>query len=159
MFEGKTVDHQRFDDLTKTLAGGASRRGALRALAGGAVGTLATLIGRPAAAAPPAGKGPNKTDCCPPELPRLCADFSCRECCADTDCGNGRVCLANGTCASPCNSEADCVAAGCALTQCYATDEGAVCGGGGGLYEACSTNADCLVGYACTGGYCDLIVC
>ncbi len=153
MFKEEAVDHHRFDDLTKTLAGGASRRGALRALAGGAAGALALLVGPPAAAKPTTSK---KSECCPPEAPLLCGGLSCVECCADTDCGDGSVCLANGTCATPCNGGDDCGTAGCAGNRCITTDEESVCSAGGQGQE-CSTNAECPVGQACSGAFCEAV--
>ena len=163
------VDKNRFDDLTKTLAGGASRRSALKALAGGAAGALAGLIGRPAAAAPPAGKGPNKSDCCPPEAPRLCGGLTCSACCADADCGAGSFC-SNGTCVSgACPTPTTCTNSStisyCDEAQtcvCVQTTEGSTacinpagitCSEPGGA-PVCTSSADCGPGTVCVVDIC-----
>ena len=39
------MDHQRFDAITRAMAGGASRRRVLKGLAGGALGGLVALVG------------------------------------------------------------------------------------------------------------------
>ncbi|MDP9471780.1 MAG: hypothetical protein M3Q71_14145 [Chloroflexota bacterium] len=71
------MDGQWFDAITKVMARGASRCGALRALTGSVAVGLAGLVGRGVEAAPPPGKRSNRPDSCPPETPRLC----------DSDCG------------------------------------------------------------------------
>src|SRR5687768_3687047 len=48
---GAAMDGRRFDDLTRLLATGTSRRGVLRALGGGGA-VLAAVLGRRAEAAP-----------------------------------------------------------------------------------------------------------
>src|SRR5262245_8481608 len=63
------VEREQFDDLTRALANNASRRRAIKALAGGAVGGVAALIGAGANAAPKSAK----PDCCPSDHPTLCS--------------------------------------------------------------------------------------
>lgn len=67
------MDGQRFDQLTKALAAGATRRRLIKGIAGGAVGALAGVFGTKRAetvlAAPlcPGGGGPDNKIChCPP---------------------------------------------------------------------------------------------
>src|SRR3712207_4230881 len=79
------MDHERFDDLTRALATGMSRRQALKSLAGGAAGGLLAFLGvGKAAAAPPGCKRNGK---------------KCKE---DTQCCSGNC--ENGTCVATPNS-------------------------------------------------------
>lgn len=83
------MDQERFDQLTKTLATGKSRRGLLKGLTGTAIGGLLAAVGIGEAAAKPdasckaprtkCGKGKNAV-CCP----------------------SGQTCNANGTCGFTC---------------------------------------------------------
>ncbi len=66
------MDSQRFDDLSRTLATARSRRGALKTLAGGALGGLLGLVGVREAAA--ACRAPKK----PCEKGRQCCTKRCK---------------------------------------------------------------------------------
>jgi Stigma-specific protein, Stig1 len=144
------VERERFDALTRAVARGSSRRGALKALAGGAVGGLAALAGGGAAAAPRPKPG-----CCPSGHPVLCG-LTCTDTKADpANCGGcghscdaGTVC-ANGVCAAPpCTSPADC---GSPNDPCQvATCAGGQCGVG---------TRNCADGNDCTADVCDRAGC
>ena len=94
------MDGQRFDELTRTLAMGASRRGVLRGVAGGIGAALLAALGRrPGAAAPNAcaqacafePKGPRQAAC----------KQACRQCNGNFNqvCfGNQITCCAGGEC-------------------------------------------------------------
>src|SRR5688500_5116573 len=98
------MERRQFDDLTRAVAVGTSRRGALKALAGGAAGGLAALLGARAEAAPGGGGGkPTKAPCCPAGTDALCP-VAGRPTCVDTradplHCGGcGAACAAHQTC-------------------------------------------------------------
>ena len=76
------MDGERFDALAKAAAGTASRRGALRLLAGGA---LAAILARPRAVAGQLGIAANAGSCRAPG--DLCDDDA--DCCSER-CRNGR---------------------------------------------------------------------
>jgi hypothetical protein len=94
--KGTPVDGQRFDGITRALAPGLSRRGALRTLGGGLVGAaLAALAGRGDASA-----GPSLCR----ETGQVCGrDGSGKECCSGSCCG-GLCCDKREVCAGgvPC---------------------------------------------------------
>ena len=86
------MDHDRFDDLTKALASGVSRREALRKIGGGLLGAaLASLLPGRTQAAPGGGGGPKPGRC---GLPGQPCKFN-RQCCP------GSVCL-DGSCTPSC---------------------------------------------------------
>ncbi len=137
------MDHQRFDDLTRSLAHGASRRGVLRLLAGSALGGVLGLLGleEAAAACRLAGQRCDATH-------RCCAGAKCAS--------NGRckckvsqnffACDGPGTrCVDVGTSETHC--GGCGNPSC-GSDE--ICLNGGcvntcqdGLHNAQETDVDC----------------
>lgn len=57
------MDDRRFDDVSRALAAGASRRQTLKALLGGSAAGLAVLLGRREAAAGP-NRGVSRSACC-----------------------------------------------------------------------------------------------
>jgi hypothetical protein len=99
------VDRDRFDDLTRAMAGGVSRRRAVRTLFAGALGSVAALGGSRAMAAP-GSKGHVKADCCPADHPNLC-NLTCVDLSSDPrNCGTcGTACMSgvctNGVCQQP----------------------------------------------------------
>ena len=126
------MDGERFDTLTRTAIATGSRRGALRLLAGGALGTLAGLIGARGAAACRGYRDPcQDTDQCCPGTGLRCRRGTCRcprtkrwcgrtgrcipkdACCRDADCWGGMTCVA-GSCACP--------GAGNFCPECYRCD-------------------------------------
>ena len=101
------MDGQRFDQLTRVLASGASRRGILRGLAGGIGALVLTAIGRRLGAAAPGGQGGGPDPCSQacafePKGPRQAAcKQACRECGGNFNqiCfGNQIICCAGGEC-------------------------------------------------------------
>ena len=125
------MDAHRFDDVTRTFAGGASRRGLLKgiaaAFAAAALGRAA--IDNAAAACPPGsvssrgrclckrtGRPPVNGVCPCPSGQITCPDgIGCREgnCCADADCPADQACFDNGC--APISPELgeDCATATC----------------------------------------------
>ena len=99
------MDRDRFDDLTRAMAGGVSRRRAVRTLFAGALGSVAALGGSRAMAAP-GSKGHVKADCCPADHPNLC-NLTCVDLSSDPrNCGTcGTACMSgvctNGVCQQP----------------------------------------------------------
>src|SRR5688572_1830554 len=99
----QAVERDLFDNLTRAVASGVSRRSAIRALFGGGA---AAVAGVGSAGAKGAGGKPTKAkpDCCPAEYPTLCGR-TCSDLQADPlNCGGcGAVCASgvctNGTCA------------------------------------------------------------
>lgn len=114
---GDGMDGQRFDELTKALARGSSRRRVLRGLAGGLVAAVAGAVAgttQEGAAAPPANKcgkltcaagetclkGPGGAQCCPSAqvCGKTCLAASCQAPCQVCDPASGTcVAAANGT--------------------------------------------------------------
>src|SRR3954447_26137414 len=107
----KEMDGRRFDDLTKSLAVGASRRRFVRGLVGGVAGAFAAAFGRGASAAPSACSvycadqpGPRKAACkqacraCGSDPSQVCHNFDTGEfaCCPE-----GQGCFAGVCCESP----------------------------------------------------------
>lgn len=153
------MDQDRFDDVARTLAAGATRRGALRALAGGAVGSLVALLGPRAAGAACAAAGRRCGDgrrCC---RGAVCKGGACACRAGLTDCGGrctdletdggncgrcGRVCTGGKTCRDgacvcvPEDREMTCREGRCGATvnNCGETVE---CGG-------CGTGKTCVDG-------------
>ena len=102
------MDQERFDQLTRTLASGQSRRGVLKALTGAVLGGAVAAVGVGEAAAKPevpckapntkCGKGKN-AQCCtssevcdngtcttPPPPTPLCGNVDCQQQLGDNDC-------------------------------------------------------------------------
>ncbi len=141
------MDKQKFDDLTRTLALGKSRRTVIKGLFGGVVGTIA-IAGRPAYGAL-AQDVPCDVDadcdvgmCCA----GICRDI---ECCIDNPNPNA-TCPENTTC-----FEGQCV------TQCETVgcaDDEICCGGVCRAIECCIDNANpnetCPDGTSCFEGQC-----
>ena len=79
------MDGQRFDDLTKAMAGGATRRGALRLLAGGALAGALARLDLGSTAAQDVGAAhcvPNGTICTGRRRLGTRHRHSCRDCCS-----------------------------------------------------------------------------
>ena len=129
------MDGQRFDELTRTLAAGASRRAALRILAGGAAAGFLTLVRGSGARADEGGCKRTGKHCRRPD-----------QCCSG-------VCLADGTCG--CASHADCDdrnactvgLCGPESRQCHQIRISSTC-------TQCRSNADCPGGNCCHGRCC-----
>ncbi len=90
------MDQRKFDDLTRTMALGKSRRSVIKGLFGGVVGTIA-IAGRPAYGALAQTSCMIDDDCPDSEL---CCDSFCRdiECCIDnpdpnSTCPEGTSCF------------------------------------------------------------------
>lgn len=130
------MDQNRFDQLTRTLGAGRSRRGALKALLGGALGGAAAVLGAGTTDAATAAKSP-KPDCCPSASPKLCG-LTCTNTITDPNhCGGcGAACPAGQTCSAghcvaksngqSCTLDTECASGHCADGVCC----NAVCGGG-----------------------------
>jgi hypothetical protein len=215
------VDGPKFDDLTRALGQGRSRRTLLRGLAGGVAGLVAGAVARTNAGvaarelsichATGDSNAPYQTLTIPQEEMNQHArhgDFLRVECCADGDCPNqygacgrgtcqtgycvqlpiaagtacdpgqsgvtggvcdgaytctasdapvvcpeGRVALVNGSCAVPCPGGEGCNV--CSANRCISTSDGLVCSVGGSGLRCSSNNADCPVGQACSGAFCE----
>lgn len=148
------MDQRKFDDLTRTLALGKSRRTVIKGLFGGVVGTIA-IAGRPAYGALAQDACESHEDCGEGEI--CCADV-CRvmECCIDNPnpnetCDEGTSCF-EGYC--------DPIVLGCGNDDECAGDE-ICCEGVCAAIECCIGDADpnarCPEGTTCFEGYCDLI--
>jgi hypothetical protein len=111
-----SVDETRFDDLTRALAGTASRRSLLRTLLGAGVASGLAAAGELSAAALAGARHKHKKKHCSAD--RKCEDFCCaketfccdpasKTCCAKGDAccnagsGAGSCCTAPNTCADP----------------------------------------------------------
>ena len=164
------MDGRKFDDYTKALATGVSRRQVIKGLAGGALGAaVAAVFGSRSDAdaacrrirhpcegtqecctglvcVEAAFEGKSER-CCPP------GQVACGTgCCAAGQCcqqGNQEVCLASGQC---------CTAANCPASTdpCkVATCTNGVCGfGNASNGTTCNDNNPCTVSDVCTGGVC-----
>ncbi len=132
------MDSERFDQITRALAAGTSRRRVLRGLTGGVLGTLAGALGlRQAEAGPP---------------PKHCKfqDYACRfntnccslNCCNRVCCGEGQACVGG-----------QCVAAACTPTTCTAL--GLECGTAPNGCDGTLACGTCTgTGESCINGQC-----
>ena len=97
------MDGRRFDSWTRALAGGLPRRGALRALAGGALAGAAAKMAAPEAeAAGNFGDHCNKNTPC--KSPLVCINTECDNCRTSGDCHQGWCCQGY-----TCNNSNQCV--------------------------------------------------
>ena len=141
------MDGQRFDDLTRVLAIGVSRRGVLRGMAG----VLATALGlRTVRARAQQVKQPLCHATGDPANPYVVievaepawethfghGDTPYVDCCTDGDCGSGGACC-NGTCIDTTVDLSNCGGCGMACTTAV-SNATATCAGG-------------VCGFACTG--------
>ncbi len=145
------MDHGKFDDLTRTLALGKSRRTVIKGFFGGVVGAIA-VAGRPAYGALAQDVACNDATPC---AQGICCAGICRdiECCIDNPdpnetCPVGTSCF-EGVCDDvPCTDDAGCAAVG-----------GMCCGGFCRDIECCIDNPDpnatCPEGTTCFEGQCD----
>ncbi len=131
------MDGQRFDEITKAVASGTSRRLLLRGLVAGVAGLLTAGRGRAQVEAVQRCKGAGGTcgsdrDCCQ-NNPARCANGKC--------CPKPRYCEATGTCCPPgqrcCNGE--CTSGPCRKAQ----------------GETCAAGRECTSGFCVDGVCCD----
>ncbi|MDP9366962.1 MAG: hypothetical protein M3Q03_01595 [Chloroflexota bacterium] len=152
------MDEQSFDTFAKAVAGGTSRRGALKTLVAGIVAGLGGMAVRGTAAKEKAAQG---SDSCPPETPRLCpttCGLTCAGCCEDNDCPDGEACH-NGSCGTcdatgePCTPGSCCSGNGCVevakgeygCVACHCSIQGADCttlNGYDGTCDRCFCQSD-----------------
>ncbi len=155
------MDSHQFDDLTRSLAIGLSRRRAMKVLASGAAGGLAAFLGRhDAAAGKPCATDkdcPKNQSCatnnrcthkCDPALVPLCP--SCQT----------PVCTSTGYQCQAANDGADCSYLGttcgvCQSGQCAFTCSACqICGSGGCISDPGKNGTACGTGGACCAGSC-----
>jgi hypothetical protein len=119
------MEHERFDQLTKRVAAGATRRSILRTMVGGAAALLGTAIGRESTEAKPKGGpgDPCKVGCAGfNRQAKTACEKACKECGGNFDrvcttegpfgptaftcCATGTFCVGDGVCcpegAEPC---------------------------------------------------------
>lgn len=168
--EGARVDGQRFDDATRLLGAGASRRSVIKRMAGALMGLgAAGVAGRRASAGACLGEGSScnaEADACCAADGLSCIDSTCQLACVESgaDCGGksgavcctGLVCADNNTCVEPpptcIEAGESCLLAGVTIGCC----EGLVCGEGGLCVAACQAEGDpCKAPSDC----CDGLVC
>lgn len=175
------MDGSRFDDLTRTLAGGLNRRRLLKGMVGGVLGGFAGLAGRGATAACPPGQAAVSGNRCvckstgrPPGADGTCPCPSgltnCGGDCVDTGRSSGHC----GGCGQACPvgpnvSAISCVRGACMIVACspgYADCDGDPSNGcetALGTVEACAACGDvCPTAppcrqSVCTGGVCDTV--
>ena len=145
------MDGRRFDEISRALATGASRRRVLKGLTGGVVGALGAALGARQAAAAPT-KCRNRGSRCGQH-----ANCCTLNCCGHVCCGADEPCR-GGTCVACAAGGAGCVEGG--ATPCCAgfcardgRDE-PVCLAclPGGAFTACNaTDRPCCAGLFCTG--------
>ena len=143
------MDNNRFDDMARGLAGPRSRRGALKALLGGALGGAAAVAG---AGGVLAAKPAPKPDCCPTTAPQLCG-LACTA--TQTDANNCGTC--GNVCPSGICTNGACVAASsCTDAIKNGTETDVDCGGS---CPKCGNGKTCLADADCRSGSCLNHVC
>ncbi len=136
------MDGQRFDDLTRALAKGTSRRRVVKALAGVLGGALTGGIGSKAVAAKPGGG--NGRPCTP--VGNACGE---KPCCDGLSCIGGVCCSSSQICGTVCCP----VGTVCTDGACVATGNG----GGGGNGGGSGGSAGCPEGSVRFGSACLLV--
>jgi hypothetical protein len=149
------MDGERFDAMTRLVAARLSRRGALRALAGGLVGSVAALVGGDAGAERCLGDG----EVCPTTRRLACCSGSCCQgaCCpTGTDCTDGTCCPSLQACGETC-----CPPENVGCTQNVLPDGttfvGCLCAGGAvwdRAQNACVCATTCEIDEQCCSGHC-----
>jgi hypothetical protein len=124
------VDETRFDDLTRALAGTASRRSLLRTLLGAGVASGLAAAGELSAAALAGARHKHKKKHCSAD--RKCEDFCCAKetfCCdpaSKTCCADGDACCnagsGSGSCSTSPNTCADPIGGDSAASECCPPD-------------------------------------
>jgi hypothetical protein len=149
------VDADQFDDLLRMFTASPSRRGVALVVTGLLLaGPLASLSKLSVVQAKKRKKKKKKCKRCGPC--QRCKKGKCKPKPEGDDCGEGKVCLANNSCASPCTDHPDC-------------PDTCVCGGPGGIENrvcidpcepeccatpVCTSIADCPSGQACVQTTC-----
>ncbi len=147
------MDIRKFDDLTRSMAAGKSRRTVIKGLFGGVVGGIA-IAGRPAYGALAQDTCEIDDDC----ETGICCGGVCAniQCCIDDEdpnarCSEGTSCF-EGYC--------DPIVLGCGSDDECASDE-ICCNGVCAAIECCiddeDPNARCPEGTTCFEGYCDVV--
>lgn len=128
------MDQERFDQLTRTLASGVSRRRMMRGITGTALGGLLASVGIADAGAKPKTKEKTKEKCTAPNT--TCGNGNCctsSEVCSNGEClvapNPGPVCIPGAQCFPidgpiPCGCNGDGSTTCCAETQ---FDDGVCC--------------------------------
>jgi hypothetical protein len=177
----RIMDHEPFDELARSTAGGASRRTLLRLLAGSTLGAAATRVGFPEDVAAKHKKRKKKGARCM-TLRKSCAGGRCCGSlgCGDNGCDGGAVCYQHegGSCGSDCDCRGDlycserkgdtCQDCGYPETPCITTAncclQDSICGYNGCASETvccqweigtfCYDNCDCCAELGCFGNAC-----
>jgi hypothetical protein len=155
------MEGSRFDDLTRTLAAAATRRGIVRGLAAGAAAAVGAALGRRPAAAKP-GSDRCKIGCSSVNrTAKSACEKACRECGGDFDrvcfeegpsgptafhcCPTGTFCVGEGVCCAegtqPCSSGSGVVS--CCPAGTFCNHETAEC------LSACPVDSGCASFLSC----------
>ncbi len=175
------MDHQRFDAITRAMAGGASRRGVLKGLAGGALGGLVSLVGigdTEARRCRAIGRNCRAhADCCTDHCNNDNNLYQCSCPPGLGDCNGDGLCETNtlvdvancGACGHSCaaNQPARTNVAGCAAGACtytcqfgYGNCDGDMAGNGCETQLGTDTQcASCTDNCAARGGFCERGIC
>jgi hypothetical protein len=166
--EGNDVmDGSRFDELTKRMSGGLSRRAMLRGLAGGLLGAAGLAAANTGAEAKKGGSGGGGGNSCPDggiscrgqclTSAQLATDSrNCGACgarCSSCEICSGSACVSNGDpcCGVRCSGGDTCQGGVCVPPPCIPRCQGQECGddGCGGTCGGCGTDQPCLNGRCC----------
>jgi hypothetical protein len=174
------MEHGHFDDIARSTVDGATRRGLLRLLAGGALGAMTTRFGGAEEAAAKKKRKKKGARCM--SVRQACAGGRCcgSLTCGDNGCAGNAVCYQNegGACSGDCDCASDLLCSerkgdtcqNCSYpeTPCTFTAEcclkDSICGYNGCVAEAtccqweigsiCYDDCDCCEELGCFGGYC-----
>jgi hypothetical protein len=140
------MDQERFDQITRSLAAGKSRRGFLKSLVGTAFGGALAAAGIADASAKP-------------EVPCKFPNHKCGKGRYAKCCSSSQVCNSDGTCGAPsacvpsCDGKCGGASDGCGGT-CDATCCVADCAGKyGGVSDGCNGTCDACPPVGCNTGY------